>query len=99
MASVTDSPTARCLFGGMCGAFSFCQRWLDEGEELTRRYNQQFIQRLRQQEFDLFGGSLPPAAQPTESQLEALLLNEPRVLVQGIAGSGKTILPLRAPHG
>ncbi|MGL4467919.1 MAG: UvrD-helicase domain-containing protein, partial [Plesiomonas shigelloides] len=70
--------------------FSFCQRWLDEGEELTRRYNQQFIQRLRQQEFDLFGGCLPPAAQPTESQLEALLLNEPRVLVQGIAGSGKT---------
>lgn len=70
--------------------FSFCQRWLDEGEELTRRYNQQFIQRLRQQEFDLFGGCLPPVAQPTESQLEALLLNEPRVLVQGIAGSGKT---------
>lgn len=70
--------------------FGFCQRWLDEGEELTQRYNQQFIQRLRQQEFDLFGGCLPPAAQPTTSQLEALLLNEPRVLVQGIAGSGKT---------
>ncbi|MGL4269853.1 MAG: UvrD-helicase domain-containing protein, partial [Plesiomonas sp.] len=70
--------------------FGFCQRWLDEGEELTRRYNQQFIERLRQQEFDLFGGCLPSAAQPTASQLEALLLNEPRVLVQGIAGSGKT---------
>ncbi|MBO1110296.1 hypothetical protein J2R62_19590, partial [Plesiomonas shigelloides] len=36
--------------------FSFCPRWLDEGEELPRRYNQQFIQRLRQQEFGLCAG-------------------------------------------